>query len=51
MQRCWNWQTGWSQKPVSIGTCGFESHSLHHETASPFIEKGVAVFFIFIGDI
>lgn len=27
--RCWNWLTGWPQKPLSERACGFESHPGH----------------------
>ena len=38
-QMWWNWQTRWTQNPVVVIPCGFDSHHLH-QSAPPLYSNG-----------
>ena len=41
LQVWWNWQTRWTQNPVVVIPCGFDSHHLHQTKNSHLL---MAVF-------
>ena len=36
----WNWQTRWTQNPVVVIPCGFNSHHQHQTRFNIFVKAG-----------